>query len=192
MTNSQATQQENAQDPTKVLDIDPAHTQAEFAVKHMMISTVRGRLSGIEGTIRWNEDDPASSHVHATLDASTVDTGEAERDDHLRSEDFLHVAEHPHLEFTSKHVEPQGDGEARIVGDLTIRGTTREVTLDVTQGGTGVDPYGNTRRGFTAETTLDRKDFGLEWNQVLETGGILVGNEVRITLDVSAIERDDA
>lgn len=169
--------------------IDPAHSQAEFAVKHMMFSKVRGSFSELSGHLEIDPDDLSASRVEVEIDAASIDTGQDDRDEHLRSEDFFHVEEHPAIRFESRRVEGGFDGFGdpfRVVGDLTVRGTTREVVLDATYLGEGTDPWGDTRRGFSARTTIDRRDFGLTWNQALEAGGVLVGHEVEIELQVQA------
>lgn len=174
--------------------LDPDHTQVELAVKHMMFTTVRGRFEIESGTIVVDEDDPSSGSVEVVLDAASIDTGVEERDAHLRSEDFLHVEEHPEITFRSTAVEgsPTEPGEEfRVLGELTIRGETREVELDAVFEGQGQDPWGGQRAGFTASTEIDRREWGLTWNQALETGGILVGNEVRIELSVQAVKQEE-
>ena len=171
--------------------IDPAHSSVEFAVKHMMFTTVRGRFKDVQGTIEVDEQNPDRSTVNVEIGAASIDTGVADRDGHLRSADFLDVENHPFLTFRSKRVEgamkKEGD-KFRVTGDLTIRGTTMEVTLDAVYEGTGKDPWGGTRGGARATVTIDRRDWGLKWNQALETGGILVANEVRIEIEVQAVK----
>lgn len=166
--------------------IDPAHSQVEFGVRHMMISTVKGYFPGISGTIRLNEENPSASSVEVELDAASVDTRNADRDGHLRSGDFFDVEKYPSLTFRSTLVERSGD-DLTVVGDLTIRGVTRSVTLKAEELGRGVDPWGNPRVGFQARTTISRKDFGLTWNQTLEAGGVLVGDDIRISIEVQAV-----
>lgn len=172
--------------------IDPAHTAVEFAVKHMMFTTVRGRFKDVKGTIEVDEQSPDRSVVDVEIAAASIDTGVADRDAHLRSADFLDVENHPTLTFRSKRVEgamkKEGD-KFKVVGDLTIRGTTIEVTLEAVYDGTGKDPWGGTRAGAEASTKIDRRDWGLQWNQALETGGILVANDVRIELQVQAVKQ---
>jgi polyisoprenoid-binding protein YceI len=172
--------------------IDPAHTTVEFAVKHMMFTTVRGRFKAVNGVIEVDEENPDASRVEVHIDAESIDTGVEDRDNHLRSADFLDVENHPRITFRSTRVEDaeftEGD-RFRVVGDLTIRGGSMEVVLDATFQGEGRDPWGNERAGFAATTTVDRRNWGLRWNQALETGGILVGNEVRIELDVQAVKQ---
>src|SRR5687768_8907921 len=157
--------------------IDPAHTAVEFSVKHMMFTTVRGRFGAVDGTIEIDEDRPDQSSVEVVIDASSIDTASPDRDKHLRSGDFLDADAHPRLTFRSKRIEgaakKQGD-RFKVIGDLTIRGKPIEVTLDCAYLGQGQDPWGGTRAGFTATTKIDRREWGLEWNQALETGGILV------------------
>lgn len=178
---------------TTTWKIDPAHSSVEFAVKHMMFTTVRGRFKSFSGTITVDEDAPESSSAEVEIDAASIDTGVEDRDEHLRSEDFLDVERYPTITFRSKRVEGALDEEGsrfRVVGDLTIRDTTMEVTLDAIFEGVGKDPWGGQRAGFAATTEIDRRDWGLRWNQTLETGGILVGHNVRIELDVQAVKQE--
>lgn len=175
---------------SRTWSIDPVHSQVDFGVRHMMISTVRGTFGELEGTIHLDEDDLTNSSVEVSIDAASIDTRNEDRDNHLRSGDFLNVEEHPTLRFKSRSVEPAGDGFV-VQGDLTIRGVTREVTLEAEELGRGTDPWGNPRVGFRADTRINRKDFGLTWNQALETGGVLVGDEVKISLEVQAIPAGD-
>lgn len=173
--------------------IDPAHTSVEFAVKHMMFTTVRGRFKDVSGTIVADEENPENSRVEVEIGAGSIDTGVADRDAHLRSGDFLDAESHPTLTFRSRRIEGAIDREGksfRVIGDLSIRGTTMEVTLDATYDGRGKDPWGGERAGFTAKTEIDRRDWGLKWNQALETGGILVGNSVKIELEVQAVRQE--
>ena len=173
--------------------IDPAHSQADFSVKHMMFSRVGGSFQELEGSLVLDPSSPEESSVEVEIDAASIDTGVEDRDQHLRSEDFFHVEEHPKLRFESRRVEGdfrEAGDEFRIVGDLTIRGTTREVVLDATYLGEGTDPWGGTRRGFSAGTTIDRREYGLTWNQALEAGGVLVGHEVEIELQIQATLQD--
>jgi polyisoprenoid-binding protein YceI len=166
--------------------IDPAHSHIEFAVRHMMISTVKGRFAEFSGTIEGDEQDPASSSVRVEIAASSIDTRAEQRDAHLRSADFLDADRFPTITFVSKRVERAGD-HLRLVGDVTIHGVTREIVLAVESGGRGKDPWGQERAAFHATGKLDRTDFGLNWNQALETGGILVGTELKISVDVELI-----
>lgn len=170
-------------------NIDPAHSVAEFKVKHMMISNVKGQFSKLSGSLSLNEGDIADSKVEATIDAASISTGEADRDAHLKSADFFDVQQFPALSFKSGRVVRKGEDELSVEGELTIHGVTRKVTFAV-EGPTapGKDPWGNTRIGISATTKINRKDYGLTWNAALETGGILVGEEVTITLDVQFIK----
>jgi polyisoprenoid-binding protein YceI len=170
--------------------IDAAHSSIEFSAKHMMITTVKGRFADARGTIAIDETAPERSTVEVELDATTIDTRNEQRDGHLRSPDFLDDATHPVVSFRSRRVVGARAEEGTrftVVGDLTIRGVTREVTLDATYEGSGRDPWGGQRVSFSAETKIDRRDFGLTWNAALETGGVLVSNEIRVRLDVQAI-----
>lgn len=167
--------------------IDPSHSLVEFSAKHMMITTVKGRFGEVNGTIRF--DPGAAGGVTAEIGAASIDTRTAQRDDHLRSADFLDVESHPTISFRSTGVTGSfaKPGDAFVLeGELTIRGTTRPVRLEVEYHGTGQDPWGGERASFSAATRIDRRDFGLTWNQALETGGILVSNEIRIALEVQA------
>lgn len=167
--------------------MDPSHSEVEFAVKHMMIATVKGRFSGVSGRLELDEQDVTRSRVEVSIDTGSIDTRDAKRDEHLRSADFFDVANHPQMTFVSRSIERVGD-RLKVVGDLTIRGTTREITLDVEDLGRGKDPWGGDRAAFTATGKLDRLDYGLKWNQALEAGGVLVSNDVRIALDVQFVQ----
>lgn len=169
--------------------LDPAHTQIEFAVKHMMFTTVRGRFSSFEGEVRLDEARPDDSSVEVTIEVESIDTGVAQRDAHLRSGDFFDVATFPQMRFRSTRVDGSlaDDSPLTVTGELTIRDVTREIVLEGTYDGTGTDPWGGTRSGFTAHAVIDRRDFGLTWNQALEAGGVLVGNDVKISLQVQAV-----
>jgi polyisoprenoid-binding protein YceI len=172
-------------------EIDPAHTQVEFEVKHMMFAKVRGSFTSFEGSIDIGSDDNMTgSKASVRIESSSIDTGNAERDKHLRSGDFFDTEQYPELRFESRTVDPRDDGGLDVTGDLTIRDVTHTVLLDVTESGRGTDPWGGERIGFTASTMIDRRDFGLEWNQALEAGGVLVGHDVRIVLEVQAIRQD--
>jgi polyisoprenoid-binding protein YceI len=169
--------------------LDPAHSAVEFSAKHLMISTVKGRITDIEGTIYTDEKDPRNSSVEATLKAVSLDTRTEQRDQHLRSADFLHVEKFPEIRFKSTRIE--GDKESfKLTGDLTIRDVTKPITLDVQFEGRNKDPWGGERVGFSATGKLDRREFGLTWNQALETGGVVVGNDIKINLEVEAIKVD--
>jgi polyisoprenoid-binding protein YceI len=169
-------------------NIDPAHSAAEFKVKHMMISNVKGHFAKVSGTLILNESEPAKSSVEAVLEAGSLETRDAQRDAHLKSEDFFHVEKFPTLSFKSTRIAVVRDGELSVDGDLTIRGVTRKVLFTV-DGPTppAKDPWGKTRIAVSATAKINRKDFGLTWNAALETGGILVGDEVTITLDVEFV-----
>ncbi|HEX7295540.1 MAG TPA: YceI family protein [Pyrinomonadaceae bacterium] len=177
------------QTTTTTWNIDPVHTHVEFKVRHMMITNVKGQFKSVTGVVTLDENDITRSHVEASIDAASIDTGEPDRDKHLKSADFLDVEKFPTLTFASTRVTRVGSGELEVEGDLTIHGVTRKVTFSV-EGPTppGKDPWGNMRIGFSATTKINRKDFGLTWNAALETGGILVGDEVTITLDVEAVK----
>lgn len=173
--------------------IDPAHTAVEFAVKHMMFTTVRGRFSDVTGTVVVDEQDPDRSTVEVVIGAASIDTGVEDRDAHLRSEDFLDVENHEQITFRSTRIQGAAfeEGEPfKVVGDLTIRGTTMEVVLDAEYQGQGQDPWGGRRAGFEATTEIDRREWGLKWNQALETGGVLVANKVKIELAVQAVKQE--
>jgi polyisoprenoid-binding protein YceI len=173
---------------TSTWKIDPNHSSVEFAVKHIMISTVKGRFSEVEGEIVIADGEPSHSSVTATLRAASIDTRAGQRDDHLRSADFLDAVNFPEITFKSTRIT--GDrSEFEVTGDLTIRGVTREVALDVTNEGSGKDPWGGERIAFSGTTKLDRRDFGLTWNQAIEAGGVLVGNDVKISIDVQAVKQ---
>ena len=165
--------------------IDPSHSTLGFSVRHLGISKVRGRFAEVEGTVTV-ADDPEASSVVAVIPAASIDTRDAGRDQHQRSPDFFDVASHPSIEFRSTAVRGGDDGW-RVDGELTIRGTTRPVTLDVEFEGTATDPWGNTKVGFSATTEIDREEFGLTWNQALETGGVLVGKRIQVELEVQAV-----
>jgi polyisoprenoid-binding protein YceI len=166
--------------------IDPAHTTVGFVARHLMITKVRGRFTGVSGAITIAED-PLQSSVEATIDLASVDTGDQQRDAHLRSADFFDVEHHPTMAFRSTGVKQ--DGRSFVVqGDLTIKGVTRPVELDVEFEGAGPDPWGGTRAAFSATTDVNRKDWGLEWNVTLETGGLLVSDKIRLELDIQAVK----
>lgn len=178
-----------------VWKLDPAHSSVEFAVKHMMITTVRGRFKGVQAVIEIDEAHPEHSSVVATIDAASLDTGNLERDAHLRSAEFFDVERYPTITFRSKQVigahAKEGD-HFQVVGDLTIRDTTIELPLDVIFEGVGTDPWGHTRAGFRARAEIDRRDWGLRWNQVMETGGMLVANKVRIEIEAQCVQQSTA
>jgi polyisoprenoid-binding protein YceI len=178
---------------TTTWQLDPAHTTIEFAVKHMMFTTVRGRFTRFSGAIRVDEKDPDKSHVEVDIDASSIDTGVADRDAHLRSADFLDVEKQPKITFRSSRVQgahKKAGDRFNITGELAIRGKAMPVTIDVTFEGTGTDPWGKLRAGFAARTEIDRREWDLRWNQALETGGVLVGHSVKIEIDAQAIKQE--
>ena len=170
-------------------NVDPIHSVAEFKVKHMMISNVKGQFTGVSGVLSLDETDLTRSRVEVTIDAASINTRDAQRDGHLKSADFFDVEKFPTLSFQSTRVQNADDGELNVTGDLTIHGVTRNVVFKV-EGPTapGKDPWGNTRIGVSATTKINRKDFGLTWNAALETGGILVGDDVTLTLDVQFVK----
>jgi polyisoprenoid-binding protein YceI len=178
-----------AQAATSTWNIDPVHSVAEFKVKHMMISNVKGQFTTVKGALVRDESDSTKSHVEASIEAASITTRDAQRDAHLKSADFLDVEKFPVLSFKSTRISRSGDGGLTVAGDLTIHGITRNVIFTV-DGPTpsAKDPWGNTRLGLSATTKINRKDFGLNWNTALETGGILVGDEVTITLDVQFVK----
>jgi polyisoprenoid-binding protein YceI len=176
---------------TSTWTIDAVHSSAEFAVKHMMVSTVKGRFSGVEGTLRIDEARPEASTIEAAIDVASVDTGVEQRDAHLRSDDFFNAEQFPKISFRSTKIERADNAPTwKLTGDLTIRDVTRSVVLDVVEDGRGADAYGNDRAGFTAETKISRKDFGVKWNQLIETGGVAVGDTVKITLNIAAVRQN--
>lgn len=170
-------------------NIDAAHTNVEFAVRHMMIAKVRGRFSDVTGTIEFAESSPELSSVNVTIGVASVDTRNADRDTHLKSADFFDADTYPTMTFTSKRVNTTTANSGKVIGDLTIRGVTKEVLLDVTYSGQAKSPYGYIGAGFAASTTINRSDFGLTWNAALETGGVLVGEEVTISIEAEAIQQ---
>ena len=174
---------------TTTWNIDPVHSVAEFKVKHMMISNVKGQFAQVSGVLVLDEKDLTHSRVEASIDGASINTRDSQRDTHLKSADFLHVGKFPILSFKSARINHAADADLAVTGDLTIRGVTRPVTFTV-EGPTppAKDPWGNTRLGLSASTKINRKDFGLTWNTALETGGILVGDDVTITLDVQFVK----
>ena len=177
------------QTTTRTWVSDPAHSQVEFSAKHMMITTVRGRFDKFNGVAHINEANPTQSHVEGTIEVNSLSTNQAQRDGHLRSADFFDAEKFPALTFKSTRVSRTGGGDLAVTGDLTIHGVTRAVVFHVEGPAEAAkDPWGNTRIGLSATTKINRKDFGLTWNTALETGGILVGDEVALTLDVQFIK----
>jgi polyisoprenoid-binding protein YceI len=168
--------------------IDSAHSEVNFSVRHMMIANVRGRFETLDGVVEFDENEPENTRVDVRIAADSINTRETQRDAHLRSADFLNAEEYPNITFKSKRVEMSGQNRARVTGDLTIQDVAREVELDVEFSGTARSPYGNTSAGFTASTKINRKDFGLTWNVALETGGVLVGEDIKIDIEVELIK----
>ena len=173
---------------TTVWNVDPAHAELGFSVRHLMISNVRGRFGKVEGTVDVDNGDLNQSKIDVTIDVNSIDTRQEMRDNHLRSADFFDAGNFPTMHFVSKRIVGDVTKDFQVVGDLTIRGTTREIELNAHLEGRGKDPWGNERIGFIATTAVDRKDFGLAWNQALETGGLLVGDRVDIELEVQAVK----
>jgi polyisoprenoid-binding protein YceI len=167
--------------------IDPAHSNVSFSVRHMMVSNVRGEFTKVSGTVEGDEKTPTQAVITATIDAASINTREAKRDDHLKSPDFVDVAKYPTITFKSKRIEPATAGQFKVTGDLTLHGVTREVVLDVSDVTAPVkDPMGKTRAGAHATTKIDRKDFGVNWSKAMDGGGLVVGDEVGISIDVEA------
>jgi len=173
-------------------DIDSSHSAASFAVTHMMVTTVRGEFGKMSGQVGLDGSNFASVQAEATIDASTITTREPRRDEHLKSADFFDVAKYPTITFKSRRAEPAGPGKFRLVGDLTMRGVTKEVVLDVTATDPVKGARGETRMGATATTKLNRKDFGVNWNRALDTGGVVVADEVAVTIDLALVKKDSA
>jgi polyisoprenoid-binding protein YceI len=172
--------------------IDPAHTRVNFIAKHMMIANVYGQFDKVTGTVEFNEDEPTKSRVEVTIEAASLFTREEKRDAHLKSPDFFEVEKYPYIYFKSKRAEKIDDSHGRLIGNLTIKGVTREVTLDVDYNGTAKTPWGTTNAGFTAATKINRKDWGLTWNVALETGGWLVGDEIRLSIEAEIVKQPEA
>lgn len=169
--------------------IDNSHSHVQFSARHMMISKVRGRFHNFSGTVNFDEATPANSSVNVQIEAASIDTRDEKRDGHLTSPDFLDAGNHPYLTFVSKRVEVVDDTHGKIYGDLTIRGVSHEVALDVEYSGQAKAPWGTTSAGFSASTKINRKDWGLNWNAPLETGGVLVGEEVTIEIEIEIVKQ---
>lgn len=167
--------------------VDPVHSHVEFAVRHLMISSVKGRFAEVSGTLTGDEADPEHASIELTIGAASVDTREPQRDTHLRSADFFETGTYPAIRFRSRRVATTGRGTFRVDGDLTIRDVTRAITVDVEPGGRATDPWGGERTGYSATATINRKDFGLNWNQLLDAGGVLVGDEVKISVELQLV-----
>ena len=170
--------------------IDPAHSTAGFKVRHMMVANVRGEFSGISGTVQYDAENPANSRLALTIQAASIDTRNADRDAHLRSNDFFAMDRFPQISFVSTGVEAVDEWTYRVTGDLTIKDVTRPVTVDFEYTGAAVDPFGNHRIGLEGTTTINRKDWGVSWNAPLEAGGVLVSEKVTLEFEVSAIRAD--
>lgn len=189
MTATMTSTTETALPTTQEWSIDPAHTQVGFSVKHLMITNVKGRFPHVTGTVRL---DPTTSlpEVEVSIDATGITTGDPKRDAHLRSADFLHADQHRTIEFRATRLDGNVDTKFTLDGELTIRGVTRPVTLYVISEGRANDPWGNAKAGYTATTHISRKDFGLEWNVALEAGGVLVGDDVKITIEAQLVRQN--
>jgi polyisoprenoid-binding protein YceI len=168
-------------------EIDPSHTHVGFSVRHMM-AKVRGRFASFSGTVTV-ADDVSASAVDVNIDVASIDTRDEQRDGHLRSPDFFDAESHPHMTYRSTGLTSKGEGRYQVDGELTIKGVTRPVPLDLAFEGVGIDPWGNQRLGFSATAEIDREQFGLTWNQALETGGVLVGKKVRIEIEAQAVRQ---
>jgi polyisoprenoid-binding protein YceI len=177
---------------TERWEIDSSHSSVHFSARHLVIAKVRGSFARWSGTVQVPDGDFSKATLAVTIDASSIDTGVADRDAHLKSADFFDVAQYPELRFVGKRVQPGSGAEIDVGGDLTIKGITHEVVLHVEQHGQAKDPWGNLRAAFTAKTSLDRRDFGLTWNQVLETGGVVVGDRVEIEAEIQAVKQVEA
>ncbi len=170
--------------------IDPGHSNISFAIRHMMVSNVRGSFATFSGTVTGDPANPAGAVIEATIDAASIDTKDAKRDTHLKSPDFLDVAKFPTITFKSKKIAPAGAGKFAVTGDLTLHGVTKEVVLEV-EGPTPAikDPFGNTRAGASATAKISRKDFGITWSKSMDGGGLVVGDEITVTIDVEATQK---
>jgi polyisoprenoid-binding protein YceI len=176
---------------TSTWQIDPAHTAAGFSVKHMMIATVRGQFKGVKGTVNWDDQDISKSSIEVSIDATTVDTGEAKRDTDLKSANFFDVATYPTITFKSTKVEQVSAGKLKITGDLTIHGITKQVALDVEGPSNAIkDPYGKTRVAANATTTINRLDYGIRWNTKMDNGSVIVSDQVNISIDVEMTRQE--
>ena len=174
---------------TETWNIDASHSSIHFSIRHLVIAKVRGQFSRWSGAFTVEGTDFTTAQVSATIDAASIETGVADRDAHLKSPDFFDVAQYPEARFIASRFEPQGDDGGRLVGNLTIKGITREVALNIERHGQAKDPWGNERAAFSARTSIDRKDFGLTWNQALETGGLMVGDRVDLEIDIEAVRQ---
>ena len=172
--------------------IDSDHTEINFTVRHMMISNVRGQFQKVNGAVEFDESNPAKTRVDVEIEAASVNTKEEKRDAHLKSPDFFDAEQYPYLTFKSKRVEAKNASRARLIGDLTIKDVTKEVALDVDYNGSAKSPWGSTSAGFSAKTTIKRKDWNLNWNVALETGGWLVGDDIHISIELEIVQQPEA
>ncbi len=173
-------------------NINPDHSSIQFQVRYMKVVNVKGAFDKFQGTVKFDDKNPAKSSVNVSIDSTSINTGVEKRDEHLRTDDFFDCAKHPTITFVSKKITQVGKGKIKVVGDLTLLGVTREVVLDV-EGPTPEikDPWGNIRRGASARTKIDRQDYGLTWNKVLDTGGIMIDNEVNVIMEVELVKAPD-
>lgn len=176
------------EDLTGEYQLDPAHSQLAFVARYAMVTKVRGLFTDFEGTVHIDAESPTSSTAELRIKAASIDTGQDQRDAHLRNEDFFDVENHPEIVFTTTRVEPLDDDRYRVTGDLAIKGVSRPVSVDLEYTGSAKDPFGNLRAGFEGRGEINRKDWGLNWNAALETGGFLVGDKIKLELDISAIK----
>jgi polyisoprenoid-binding protein YceI len=174
---------------TSTWQLDASHSSIGFSAKHLMIATVKGSFATFEASLTGDESDLSKARVSVTIDAASINTGNEQRDGHLRSPDFFDAASFPALTFAGKHIVGDAFGDFKLVGDLTIRGVTKEITLDASFEGRAKDPWGNARLGYTAKGKINRTDFGLNWNQALEAGGVLVSEEVKISVEASFVRK---
>jgi polyisoprenoid-binding protein YceI len=172
--------------------LDVSHSRVGFVARHAMVTKVRGQFNEVEGRGHFDAEDPSNSRIEVTVHAASIDTRNADRDAHLRSNDFLAMEEYPQITFVSTDVEQLSDAEYRVTGDLTIKGVSKPVTIDFEYTGNAVDPYGNQRVGFEGSTVINRKDWGVNWNAALEAGGVLVSEKITLEFEVSAIKSDEA
>lgn len=171
--------------------IDPAHSEILFSVRHMMISTVRGKFSSFSGTVDADDQNPVAAQVKVEIQAASIDTGNEQRDTHLRSPDFLNAEQYPTITFASTNIEQVDKQHGRLHGDLTIRDVTKPVVLDVEYAGMAKSPWGTTSAGFSAETKINRKDWDLNWNVALETGGWLVSDEIKVSIEIELVRQEE-
>lgn len=173
-------------------ELDPTHSSVAFAIRHLMIATVRGRFGAVTARVDVDDANPSNSKVFAEIQSASIETGEPNRDAHLKSADFFDAEKNPLITFASRKIVGDPSGDFKLSGDLTISGVTRDVTIDITADGRGRDPWGGERSAFSATTKIKRSEFGLTWNQALETGGVVVGDEVKITIDVELVRKAES